>query len=270
MKIRQWFSSILLSVIPVIMMAATSWFYKQDINNCILWGLGLVYLILIWKFGFFGYFITKYNNISSKSRKITVIILGLAIAIVLMFLLPFKLDDVRRHNIIEKSIKSADCLRVESTNKSNVNSSGNIIWIEGIQLDGKDINLYELPIESGWEFKEDRPYIDNGSLSGVNIPVGRTEKIKVFMRKGPDNGIAKISIGGLETQLDLYSSEFEQRSQINLYDLLGESLVIKSSTLATVVYYVAYGITLLMMSFIVSLWILAFALRERKLKKVNK
>ena len=63
-------------------------------------------------------------------------------------------NQVLKENILESFWYQGDTIILENIGEKNSDSLGHAIWIEGIVQDGKDYNLYEIPLTEGWRFED--------------------------------------------------------------------------------------------------------------------
>lgn len=95
---------------------------------------------------------------------------------------------------------------IESARTDNAESGGTEVWISGITIGKREINLDLVKLsESGWKYHEtqERVYTDeSGSSLKLTLPGGNSV---ISLLQHPWSGKAVITIQGEATELDLYS-----------------------------------------------------------------
>lgn len=268
-KAHKWIGSCLLGIVPSILLMVLSNSDIKHVNTFILWVLGTIYLVFIWRFGFWDYFIKKFKSINKFIYKCVIFAMAICLTLVGFFLLPFQIADVRLTNSVNAILEEANTITITSLGQKNDSSNGYDIWIEGISIDDNDYNLYEIKLPEGWDFKEDRPFYSQKKESSIIIPISAKNDFGVMIRRGPSAGKILISINQYSKVIDLYSDELIQRNEIDLADVVSSNLNISVSTVEIILYDIAYLVILVMLSLIVSMWIGAFSLREKKLKSAE-
>lgn len=185
------------------------------INTVCLWILGGVYLTFIFYFGIFGCFV---KTVTDRRTGIRYMIYAGVLSLLLIFFLPIRYGTVLKENLLDRFWYQGEGIVVESTKEKNENSLGYAVWIEGIVQDGKDFNLYEIPLSEGWRFEEGRIVSDAIEAEPLLLKLPEKNPYRIFFRKQEDAGCVRIRIGDFERVVDLYQKEYEQRFEMDWND----------------------------------------------------
>lgn len=107
---------------------------------------------------------------------------------------------------IEEELYNNCNIIIETMGINNSKSNGKEVWIDGISVDGKDIDLSTLKLEKGWE-SVGRVYSIGDSKYCLKIEAQYKNKIEIRFIKHPYSGIVKVVFGDKEKILDLFAEE---------------------------------------------------------------
>ncbi len=216
-KILKKIESIGIAIFFILCLSTLSKANAFLINTICLWGLGGIYIALFLYFGIFQY--SAKAVIDNRSRIIYGMIAGI-FSLLLLLMLPIRYGTVLKENILESFWYQGDTIILENIGEKNSDSLGHAIWIEGIVQDGKDYNLYEIPLTEGWRFEDGR--IVSDSITSKPLPLELLEKkpYRILFRKQKDAGCVRIKMGDYIGVVDLYQEKYEQHFEIEWKDII--------------------------------------------------
>lgn len=232
---------------------------NNDINSICLWVLGSIYLFLFMNFVFRKILINNYLKLNKKKY---INIISTLFALLILILLPFRYESIWKNNKMDMLLRNNSIIKIESLAEKNPKSDGYEICIEGIKVNNEDYNLYEIPLVEPWAFVDGRPTINQNINSIIEISLETNSTYEVMIRKNPQAGIVKISIGNNEATFDLYSPDLIQHNKIDLSKVFDKSID-KINLVYKYIFYIIYFIIIWVLSFsvIVTVW--------KRHKKIN-
>ncbi len=187
--------SVVTSICSTAALILTSNSDLQVINTRCLWVLGCIYLALGWYFLFWNYDLAQFATIRNRMRQVIVVFCSVLIACFLFTVLPLKQGMILKNQYYQKELAGSQTAQIRTLGEKNQKASGYQVWLEGIRFGGSDLNLYELQLPEGWEFREDRPYTQQQAESELIIPLSAEPDYTLMIRRGPDAGMVKVTIG---------------------------------------------------------------------------
>ena len=83
-----------------------------------------------------------------------------------------------------------------------------IVVVRGIVTEGKDYNLYEVPLTEPWYFSEEGFIVARGEpAETVMIPISPAKVETIYVRTRPDGGILRLQAGEYSGEWDLYAPQ---------------------------------------------------------------
>ena len=83
-----------------------------------------------------------------------------------------------------------------------------IVVIRGIVSEGKDFNLYEVPLTEPWYFSEEGFIAVRGEpAETTTIPISPAKVETIYVRTRPDGGILRLKAGEYRGEWDLYAPQ---------------------------------------------------------------
>lgn len=264
LEIKQFLICLFISLVLGSGIIYTSNANLQFINTVCLWCFGILYLAIIMYWVLWKKCFQKFRGIHKAGRKVITILLSVIIVALAFVCLPFSIENVTRSNYLQKEMLGKSNIVITALGEKNERSKGYDVWIEGIKVDKSDYNLYEIGLENGWDWKDGRPFYNKKELSSISFTLYAKDNYTLLTRKGPSMGKIKVQIGKISSVYDLYSEKTDDRYKLNLGQMVNDdNLYSKGNKL---LYNICYITILWILSFIVSINVLSFALRERKLK----
>lgn len=208
------FLSIVLNLILIYLVRSN----MDSMNTVCLWGLGSIYLAAF--FYLILYKCSAYSIRKNKSLFLSITSISVLVTFILLFLLPFRFGQVLKSNVLEKLLNKNSKIEIEVLNQKNENSAGNAVWLEGIIVDNKDYNLYEIPITDGWERIDGRIAAMDFNAEKLTVDLPAHDIFSIMFRHQNDAGMIRIKIGNYEHTYDLYHTEFDQRAELDLSNLI--------------------------------------------------
>lgn len=205
-NISQTIISILISTLIIVGLICTT---KSNIflaNTTALWIIAGIYLALFLRFIIFHWSFQKLKD--QKKLWIKTGIISVFVSLLLLCLSPWKYGHILTNNHIEKMRFSNPEITVHVESRSNEASSAQEVWISAIKQNNKDYNLYEIPLDNDtWSFVEGQIYTTglNSHDLIIQFPVGQLYDIR--FKATPSSGIVRVSAGGFECFIDLYSAD---------------------------------------------------------------
>lgn len=230
-------------------------------NTVMLWILATVYLLIFNYFIVLGWCIKLFQKMENKDR-IIVILTSIILGIVLLVICPYKYGKILTNNYVEKMRLMNNKVFI-SVNAPNTENGDQEVWIDSLKVDSRAYNIYEIPVDNDiWAFNDGKIFTDGTrEHTELAIEFEQGQFFDIKFRKTPESGSALIKTDGYECVLDLYSPK-EETVYLNWEDLYGS---INSAPAAErLVYYIAYYLILLELSFTV----VCYAL-DRKNKEVK-
>lgn len=208
------YKNILYILVSLLTVVALSYTTKSNVsipNTFWLWALGVLYLSL--------YLIFVADKIIKSiillKRKTYILLLSIILSIVACWLLPFHYQDIVNANKIELGMKD-ETLFIEALGDKNPKSKGNEVCIEGIKINRKDYNLYNLHLNDDWDFVDARATYLGNKTSQISLELDYRNKYEIKFKKTNNSGKVKIKMGKYEQVYDLYSDEPVQYDNIEL------------------------------------------------------
>lgn len=233
------------------------------LNTFCLWLLGFFYI-----FGISSYFFRQISKFNIKNGSyIKRIIIGIIFCVILILILPINYFDILKKNQTEKLFFRNYTFEIEAIGEKNIESSGYIVCLEGIVIDGMDYNLYEIPLNESWKFIDSRPYSDSLTKSKIVVSKKQGSNIKIMFRKQDNAGKVKISVGNMNYTYDLYNNDYIQREELDLTKLISidrDKLII-NQIIFNIIYFIILFIIIMDMLFIN----LYFTLKRQHFNKHN-
>lgn len=259
--------SIVLSIACTITLMFTSQSNLHDKNTVCLWILACIYLFLFWEFLFWGYDMKKFMLLKRAGRKAVLIFATIILAVVGFFAFPFQYDKVVVENNCRKILLGEQTIQIKTLGEKNEKSEGYDVWLEGIRVDGKDYNLYEIALNKDWDYEEDRPFTDKKDAKAISISLDVKKDYDVMFRRGPQAGKIEVTVGETSKEIDLYAEKEEQRYKLDLEGIIAENLHIQEKATEEAGYSIAYIVLLLGGSFTLVMWIYAALAKEKHIKQ---
>lgn len=259
--------SIVLSVACTMILIFTSQSNLHDKNTVCLWILACIYLFLFWEFLFWKYDMKKFISLKRLGRKIVLAFVTIILATVGFFTFPFQYEKVVAENNYKKALLGEQTIHIKALGEKNEKSDGYDVWLEGIRVDGKDYNLYEIDLNKDWEYKEDRPFTDEKDAKAISILLNVKKDYDVMLRKGPQAGKIEITVGQTSKVIDLYAEKEEQRYKLDMEGIVAANLHIQENATEKVCYSIAYIVLLLAGSFTLVMWIYTALAKEKHIKQ---
>lgn len=259
--------SIVLSVVCTMILMFTSQSNLHDKNTLCLWILACIYQFLFWEFLFWKYDMKKFMLLKRMGRKIVLIFATIILAAVGFFVFPFQYGKVVVENNCKKALLGEQTIQIKALGEKNEKSDGYDVWLEGVWVDGKDYNLYEIALNKDWDYKEDRPFTDEKDAKAISVSLDVKKDYDVMFRRGPQAGKIEVTVGETSKEIDLYAEKEEQRYKLDLEGMIAENLHIQESATAEVGYSIAYFVLLLAGSFTLVIWIYTALAKEKHIKQ---
>lgn len=108
-----------------------------------------------------------------------------------------------RKSIIEYTTNYC-CFVLETTAEKNSESNGSEVWVDGIIVDGIEVDLSTIELEKGWE-SNGRIYSNGDSKYSLNINLEYKESVQIRFIKHPYSGVVNIISGDKKQTIDLFS-----------------------------------------------------------------
>lgn len=261
-KKRKIVTSIIMGVFCCVVLLVTSKADISDINTRCLWFLGMIYL-MVFNYFIFWEFDIKYATGRRVPVKISV---SIGLTILLFTILPFRYDKVVRNNFFLTHYLENQLITIQPIANAAETESGHEIWLEGVTVDGKDYNIYEIPLAEGWDYVEGRPYTNMESVAPLTFELTAKESYDIMIRKGPNAGTAKISIGDKSRVFSFYSETNEQRACVDIKELFLKDFSV-DNVIGRIFYNCILFLVLFELAFTIMTWMFIFAYREKKLKE---
>ncbi len=261
--------SVITSICSTAALILTSNSDLQVINTRCLWVLGCIYLALGWYFLFWNYDLAQFATIRNRMRQVIVVFCSVLIACFLFTVLPLKQGMILKNQYYQKELAGSQTAQIRTLGEKNQKASGYQVWLEGIRFGGSDLNLYELKLPEGWEFREDRPYTQQQAESELIIPLSAEPDYTLMIRRGPDAGMVKVTIGDKTSVVDLYAEQAEKRAEVDLKQVLLNGYQPHAFLWERVLYNAAYILNLWMLAFTGSVVLFRFCVREKHLKNTE-
>lgn len=258
---------ILAGIVCTVILMITSESDLRDTNTVCLWVLAGVYLCVFWNLLFGKYDMEKFFDIKKSGRKVFLVFISLVLTAVFFFSFPFQYKKVVESNTCSKAILGDQTITLEITGEKNEKSTGYDVWLEGIKVDGKDYNLYEIDLPENWEYKEDRPFTNEKKAGVVTIKLDAKKSYDIMLRKGPQAGKVKVSIGKNSQEIDLYEEKEEQHFKVDINKIVTENIKIDGSLGGEVCYSIVYIILLWAGSFTLIMWLYSMLAKEKHIKE---
>lgn len=97
---------------------------------------------------------------------------------------------------------------IEATGEKDIKSNGAEVWVTKISVDKNNIDLSEIPLSSGWEYKSDSNTIfinaSENSKQPLSLDLPKGDQIEILFVKHGWSGIVNISDGSETSTVDLY------------------------------------------------------------------
>lgn len=261
---RNLASSIIGAIISIILLMITSKAFVGDANAICLWFLAGVYLVLFHYFAFWGYAVKKIKNSSYKRETI---VCSIIVTLLLFLFLPFRYDNVLENNYFLKNYLDNQTIAIEPLKEKNELSSGYQIWLEGIKVDGKDYNLYNISLPDKWDFVEDRPFTDNQMAPLLSFKLNAKSSYDIMIRKGPNAGMARVSVGTKSAVVDFYQEMEETRAELDIMEIVLQDGGYPKKISEQVCYNFIFIEIVAEVSAVLSVWLISFLVKEKKLKE---
>lgn len=128
----------------------------------------------------------------------------------ILFILIFP---VIRMKIEEQSTNICE-LVIETTGTHNPKSNGTEVWIDGINVDGNDIDLSAIELAQGWELNG-RIFSKGDTQYYLKIELPYKECLQIRFIKHPYSGIVNVIYGDKKNIIDL----FAEQEMIDIYKI---------------------------------------------------
>ena len=129
-------------------------------------------------------------------RKKIVVFIIISVLFILFF-------PMARKCIVEYSINNC-CFVLETTGKKNSESNGYEVWIDGIIVDGKDVDLSTIELDEGWG-ANGRIYSNGDTKYSLKVNLGYKESVQIRFIKHPYSGVVDVITENKNQTIDLFS-----------------------------------------------------------------
>lgn len=197
-------------------------------NTVALWIIAWIYLVIFYRVFTFGFCIKKKDEVGVGQVQMRVITLFISMGILLLF--PYKYGRVLTNNYIEK-------MRYQKSQVTLYPETEGEISIVSIKVNGKDYNIYEIPLDNeNWVFNEGKIYNNGYNMKPLTIGFDKGTIFDIKFAASLNSGRVIVKDEEYSYTLDLCSDN--NVVYINWEDLYGN--VQNASSILRVIYYIAY------------------------------
>ena len=198
---------ILAALYAIICVAGCVLLTKADLsvpNTLCLAVLGGLYIFLYMTCYFRGHF--ERGLEAGRIRPLHAII-AVALSVGILLLCGLNVHAIRENSERLQALRQQDSFTF-SAGISPEAGADSIVVVRGIVSEGKDFNLYEVPLTEPWYFSEEGFIAARGEpAETTTIPFSPAKVETIYVRTRPDGGILRLEAGEYRGEWDLYAPQ---------------------------------------------------------------